>query len=258
VHRVCIFLQHTCRIVKSARQRKNNSIFSQTALILPSRIWQFCFCMKYLVFLVFSIGVGFACVVMFFIIHRQVEIKQIPLPTPDDAFSLENPPPRSFRGTITSITGDVLWQGRTATEESKLTQDTQLAQGEIVETNDTGNITVQFPNVSMISLMQKTKVDFIQAIMQNLVVLQESGIATYKQDGSVSVTVQANGMIVEQKTGEMALTIKSLTGHVVISISKGTATVAYEDVDNLSTVVHLKEGDQYVYYPEYKNGEMIP
>src|SRR5437763_1209366 len=64
---------------------------------------------------------------------------------PTSAFSLENAPTKSLRGTIQTLTGEVEWQSRTATTPAALTTIATIQQAERLVTKDTGNVVVAFP-----------------------------------------------------------------------------------------------------------------
>lgn len=213
--------------------------------------------MKSLVLLVFSIIFGFASVALFFIVHKQVEVRQIPLPKPSISFSLENPPPKSIRGNVVSITGDVVWESRIATEASTLTKNIPLVQGEFIETKDNGIVSVQFPKASFITLAPKSKIYFVQAIPKNLVIVQESGSVQYEQTGSIPISVRTLGLLVSQDTGEIHISINALGSKVTVTADTGNVTLAYEDKDNLSILENLEERDRFVFYPDEREGEVI-
>ena len=214
--------------------------------------------MKKIFFFLYALVIGFILVGLYFrfVYKGEVPIIEIKIPFVGSQFSLENAPSKSLKGKIISMTGEIEWQSRVATESSKLTNSTtQIQQGESLKTLSTGNITVQFGDAAKIILLPKTKVDIIQTLTDDIVFNQTSGSATYEKTASYPVSVRILHLLVENG-GSVTASIDELTGIITVSSDKGGATAAYNDQNNTSNIVKIPEGQKYVFNDDTRQGEL--
>ncbi len=204
--------------------------------------------------LLFFAAIIVAAVLVIAIFNRPTAQKQEPLISPiatSGGFSLEQAPSKSLKGTI-SFTGSLEWQSRIATMPALLTQPVSLQQGEIIITKDTGRATIEFPNAVSISASPNTEIEFIQTLPDNFVVLQRQGKADYKKSGTTPLSLRILGMILKQNEGEISASIDDTGSLLTISVIKGSITAAYNDVDYLSNVLTVSEGETLTFDNETK------
>src|SRR5579872_4703562 len=98
--------------------------------------------------------------------YKRSTISDYTVQTPlakNSAFSLSQAPSESLRGVIESLSGNISWQSRTATEETNINFPIPRQQGEVLETK-VGKVTLSFANIGKIDLFEDTKVSFIQTL----------------------------------------------------------------------------------------------
>ncbi|CAN5148651.1 hypothetical protein BH09PAT1_BH09PAT1_4640 [soil metagenome] len=170
-------------------------------------------------------------------IARPKEAKELPI----SQFSVENPPSNSLHGDITLLSGATKWQSRTATEASVITQKRSIQQGETLLTGDTGNVSVAFPDM-LFTLTENSTLNFIQTLPSNVVLEQKEGNITYENTSSNPLAIRVYPMLIEQIQSTAKISIDDDLGTTTIKITTGSATVAYNDSDNISTVEKITAG----------------
>ncbi len=154
-------------------------------------------------------------------------------------FSVENAPSASIRGNILSMNGHVKWQSRVATEAAEITSSVTLQQGEQIATGETGQVKIEFPGACLINMGSGAQIDFVQSLPVDLVMLQASGSADFIKTGDVPVTVRALHLLIKQNGGEMGIGVDQKNSLVNINIIKGSITVAFNDLQNVTKVLNF-------------------
>jgi len=196
-------------------------------------------------FLFFLIGLIGAFV--YFSTHNQ----QIALPIiqslrPKTQFSIEQAPKDSLKATIKELTGMVSWESRTAIAPSILKKDVLIQQGENLLTENDGKVTLQYADQAEVYISPKTAVAIIQTLPANFVFSQASGSAEYKKMGKIPVSVRSYHLIV-LIDGDSTVSVDNATGIITVDVKKGTAKVGFNDLDYVSQVKDLKEGEKWEY-----------
>lgn len=210
--------------------------------------------MKRVFFFLYPLVAGFILIGLYFKFtgnkKPNVEIK---IPFIGSQFSLENAPSQSFKGKIISMSGEVNWQSRVATESSRLTTNIELQQGESITIGPSGNIKVQFGNGAEISLLPKTKVDIIQTLPDDMVFNQASGSAVYKKLSNYPLSIRALHLLVET---ENTVTISIDNNIIVLKSDSGNSKVAFNNLNNESQIVTIPERSEYIFNDDTRQGDL--
>lgn len=153
-------------------------------------------------------------------------------------FSLVKAPSKSLVGTVTSLSGDVEWQSRIATDSAKIFSPIQIQQGESVSTGLNGSMNISFPGSSEINIFPLSTIEFAQTLPADIVIAQTKGSVEYKKLSDVPLTVRALHLLVEGG-GNFKVTIDDKKPVIEVFVETGSVTVAYNDINNLSKVVEI-------------------
>lgn len=162
-------------------------------------------------------------------------------------FSIETPPKNSIKGTIESLSGTVKWESRTATQAAEITKPVTISQGESLETGEDGNVTIIFPEIASISLSSQSKISISQTLPANFVFDQKEGSASYEKTGEIPISIRAFHLLTTLNTGKLTLTVDKENAEISIDVKKGSATVAFNNLENVSTVIDIEEGEKFTY-----------
>lgn len=203
--------------------------------------------MKNLLLFIISILIGGIVAVGYyrFIVDKKSILSPISQ-NKESAFSIANPPKQSITGKIISMTGMVEWESRVATQPAQIVKPVPIQQGENLITKDDGNVSVTFDNIGNIKLLPKTEVDFVQTLPLNFVVNQKSGTAVYTKTGTVPFSIRSLHLLVTI-TGEIKLAIDEEEPTITINVNEGKATIAYNDLQNISHVLTIDQGESFVF-----------
>lgn len=211
--------------------------------------------MKKTVIIFFVTGV--AVVYLFLLWKRQEEnVIQLPRQTRDRyTFSFDEAPKNSLRGKIVSMSGDVQWTSRTATEPAKLNTGISLQQGEKVSTGTDSLLTIDFSGAATATLSASSVIDIDQALPQNLVFKQTAGSVSYGSENT-ALSVKALHLLAYSEKGMMKLTQDSETGTLTVKALKGEVRLGFNDLDYQSIAVTLAEGETYTYDDTTRTGSV--
>lgn len=210
--------------------------------------------MKYVLFLVIGLVIG-AGVMMYVVNQQQSKIykstnKQIDKKIISESyppFSVEEAPKNSLQGTVSDTAGTFLYEPRGATEPAELSEITTIQQGERLITKEKGAATITYPTVGTVQMGENTDLSFIQTLPVNLALWHNNGTATYTVNGETPFSVRIRSALLTKKDGEMTVEMEDGDSIVVIKTTKGTATIGYNDPDNVTQVFELREGQTYKY-----------
>lgn len=198
---------------------------------------------------------------LFVIYFGQNAAANILSPTSEDSltpeFSAEKPPSESLIGKVISITGDVAWQSRVATESAKLTEHISIQQGEMLETRDGGKMAVEFPGTASINLLPKTKIDVAQTLPVNMVLVQQEGTAIYKKLGAVPISVRSHGMLVQIESGEAMVSLNSDQTIVTVTPASGAIKAAFVNDQNETQIINISYGTKVAFDTEKKQANVL-
>jgi len=171
--------------------------------------------------------------------------------TPTLTFSIEKPPSESLKGSITSRTGILFWESRIATEPGELKNDVQIEQGEELITKDKSSAIMNFDHVGTFTLSENSDLSFIQTLPIDFVVEQKTGTIKYEVNGETPLSIRIKNALITKTSGIIQITITDEDPIITISTIQGTAQIGFNDLDYVSQVFTLREGQIY----EYNNDE---
>lgn len=198
----------------------------------------------YIVSFVVGIFVGNAVLKKPNVLPKVTNIQQ---QTSSSSFSIEPPPSESLKGTISSRSGTLLWESRIATEPSELTANVPIQQGEEYITGKKSSATFQFATIGSITLSENTDISFIQTMPIDFVVKQNNGNVNYTINETAPLSIRIRNALITKTSGIIQITIKSDDPIITISTIKGTAQIGFNDLENVSQVFTLREGQIYEY-----------
>lgn len=198
----------------------------------------------------------------YFFLHRPLSrsaflspLSQNQLPPPT-AFSLENAPRDSLRGQIATMSGEIFWQSRTATEPAKLLTPIILQQGENLIASDGGKMVVNFPADLTISLTPRSQINIIQTLPVNLVFEQPAGTITYEASQSGTISVRSRRLLVNFTDGQVQVNTDSDNHVVTVGVFKGEGKLSYNDRNFTSQVVNLPAGRIFIFNDDRRTGRI--
>lgn len=164
-------------------------------------------------------------------------------------FSLEKAPSQSLVGTITSMSGDVDYEKRLATESARLTSPVEIQQGETLETLEGAMLTLDFEDKVKVTMSEKSYLNVIQTLPANIVFYQNKGSINYKKISNVPVSVRLYHLLVNLDGDiDLFVDLENRNGTVItLEVNSGTAEVAYNDIDLTSHVLSVGSGRTLIF-----------
>lgn len=156
-------------------------------------------------------------------------------------FSLEKAPAQSLVGTISSMSGDIEYESRTATGAARLTSPVTIQQGETLSTGMDGNLTLTFEKSAEINISSDSSVGIIQTLPADMVFSQSRGAVEYKKLANIPVTIRSYHLLIENR-GDITVSIDKIYPIVTVNINSGSATFAYNNTNNISRVWNFDAG----------------
>ncbi len=204
--------------------------------------------MKNIILFSVSILVGIVLIFVYVKINTKRPAKTlISSPSQAPAFSLDTAPSQSIRANITTMSGAVNWQSRSATDSAKLAVPRQIQQGEQIDTGENGLATVEFPTFATIKISPSSQINFAQTLPANFVFGQTKGTVNYVNTGKTHLSVRTLHLLTDLADGDITTIINRENPFVTIVVAKGQITVAYNDLQNSSQVQTFQQGDRIVF-----------
>ncbi len=210
--------------------------------------------MKSVLIFVFSVLIGFSAVIVCLYPISTQNNKTSNLPTIKTKFSLENAPGESLKGNIASFSGMVNWQSRTATIPAQLKGLQPVQQGEEINTGKDGQVTIQIPNATSFSLLSNSDINLIQTLPADIVISQNQGIVDYARLGTIPVSIHTLDLLVQIDNGESVIAADKAKQIITVLVEKGSITAAYNNSQNISTLVPVQEGKKFIFHNDTKVG----
>ena len=161
-------------------------------------------------------------------------------------FSLDKAPSQSLVGVITSMNGEVKHEKRLATESAKINSPVPIQQGESLTTGVDGNLVLTFEKAAEIIISSDTSVGIIQTLPADLVFSQSSGTVEYKKLASLPVSIRSLHLLIENE-GDITVSVDKIYPYVTVTINSGSATFAYNNVNNISRVWKFDAGTTLIF-----------
>ncbi|MBI3980725.1 hypothetical protein HY345_01885 [Candidatus Microgenomates bacterium] len=217
--------------------------------------------MKRILIIIFCFSLGVISAYFFILWQNKKEVAKIVSFLPEkitpskSAFSLENAPTESLKATISSISGEILWQSRTATEPGALlSKDLPIQQGEKLIASKSGSLTLNFDLAGELSLFPNTEIEIVQTLPVNLVFKQTQGVVDYESKAN-TFAVLINRLLVSFSNAAANVSVNDTTGVITVKVYRGQVTAAYNDKNFLSQRFLLQENDRFIFDNEKRQGE---
>ncbi len=212
--------------------------------------------MKYGYIFLLSVVIGGGALVLYSNFGKAAENRSEAVPVVNIRnFSLEEAPSESLRGKIATMSGAVGWLSRVAEEPVQLKGVRQIQQGEELETGKDGEVKVDFPGAGVARIFPESGVNFVQTLRGNMVFEQKSGSADYIKTGEETLGIRVLRLLIEVN-GEARVAVDNDRGIVNVQVEKGSATGAYNDVENVSKVVRVGAGKSLVFRNDSREVEV--
>ena len=168
-------------------------------------------------------------------------------------YSLEDPPSESLRGQIATMSGEIYWQGRIATESSQIFDPQEILQGESVSIKKDSDLTIEFDNACIIEMSENTSVNVIQTLPINLVFRQSDGSAVFNRTGENPLSVRTLSLL-SDINGKAKITIDKDKNTIYLEVISGSTTVAYNDLEFISRQMTIEENQTYTFNQDTRKG----
>jgi len=156
-------------------------------------------------------------------------------------FSLDKAPSQSLVGTIISMSGEVKYESRMATESAEINSPVQVQQGESLETGEDGKLILTFEKAAEVDISSDTLVDVVQTLPADLVFSQNMGTAEYIKLADMPVSIRSYHLLIEND-GDVTVSVDKIKPIVTVKINSGSATFAYNNIYNVSRVWKFDAG----------------
>ncbi len=161
-------------------------------------------------------------------------------------FSLEKAPSQSLVGSITSMSGEIGYEARLATESAKINSPVQVQQGESLTTGLSGKLVLTFDKAVEINMSSDTSVGIVQTLPADMVFSQNTGTVEYKKLANIPVSIRSYHLLIENN-GDVTISIDKVKPIITVTVNSGAATFAYNNIDNISRVLTLESGKKLTF-----------
>lgn len=212
--------------------------------------------MKYLsLFLLFLlIGVGIVFGYSFW--KKEKATVVTPVSPKEERFSIESPPKEARTGTVSTMSGQILWESRIATQPAEIRELKQVQQAETLETGKTGQAKVTFADASSVSLSPDSEIEFLQTLPVNFVFRQNKGEINYVKKGIIPLTVRSLHLLMAFSDGEYTLKTDRDTHKIELGIIDGSVKIAYNDINYNTQTLEVTKGQKYLFDDDSRTGEI--
>lgn len=173
------------------------------------------------------------------------------------AFSMEQAPQLSLRGTLSDITGQPFWFSRTATEPASLLPSQTIQQGERILASESGTLTVTFGDAASLTIFPKADIEIIQTLPVNLVFGQRAGDAEYRATGVSPVSFRSYQALFTMQEGRVRVSIDPDTRTVGITVYEGAGKLVFNSVEFVTQMLTVQAGEQVLYDANSRSAEIF-
>lgn len=211
--------------------------------------------MKYLTlfFLFLIIGIGITLGYSFW--KKEKAAVVTPVSPKEKRFSIEPPPKEARIGTVSAMSGQILWESRIATQPAEIKDLKQVQQAETLETGKDGKVVVAFTDVASVTLSPDSKIEFLQTLPVNFVFRQSKGEINYAKKGTIPLSIRSLHLLMSFSDGEYVINTDADKHSLELTIKKGSVKVAYNNLKYETQIVEIKEGEKYLFDDDKRIGE---
>lgn len=169
-------------------------------------------------------------------------------------FSIEPAPKQARVGTIATMTGQIFWQSRIATQSSEIKDLKQVQQAELLGTGKDSSVSALFNDAVSINLSSDSEIEFLQTLPLNFVFRQNKGTIIYEKIGTVPLSIRTLHLLISVLTGKISLATDMETHIVTLEVLEGSVKLGYNDVDYNTQTLELKKGERYIFEDDTREG----
>lgn len=213
--------------------------------------------MKYLfIFLIFLfIGIGITFGFSVWKKEKAVVLTKI-TPPQENRFSIEPAPKQTLTGLVATMSGQILWQSRIATQPAERKDLKQIKQAELLVTGKESSASVIFKDAVTINLFSESEIEFVQTLPVNFVFRQNKGKINYVKKGSIPLSVRSLHLLMTFTDGEYFLNTDSENHTMELTVKKGLVKAAYNNLQFETQTIEIKEGEKFVFEDDSRTGEI--
>lgn len=174
----------------------------------------------------------------------------------EERFSIEPPPKEARTGTVSTMSGQILWESRIATQPAEIKELKQVQQAETLETGKDGQVIVTFTDDASVTLSPDSKIEFLQTLPVNFVFRQSKGEINYIKKGTIPLTVRSLHLLMAFSDGEYVITTDAGKHTLELTVKKGLVKAAYNNLQYETQTVEIKEGEKYLFDDDTRTGEV--
>lgn len=218
--------------------------------------------MKNIFLFCFALFVVFGLVIRYAVLqtpkHMQSKIVENKNKTITEIYSTDQAPSKTMRANIASMSGQVQWQSRTATQPAALAlvSPIQFQQGETIITPKKSSITLKFPNDSTAVLFPETHLYLFQTLPDNLVFNQSAGTVEYTNITSTALAVRSLSLLVQLNAATATISIEKNSPFITVHVKNGAVKAAFNDADQVSMVFDIPPGKTVEFNNDEKKAEL--
>ena len=166
---------------------------------------------------------------------------------PKSKFSLVKAPLDSLTAKISSYSGNIAWQSRTASMATLIGSPIELQQGEELDSQGNGTATIEFPGNARIFLYNNTQIYLVQTLPANIVIQQKQGTAEFTRlSQNVPLSVVSSNLLINVISGKTSVSMDKKTKYITVKVT-GESKIAYVDLNNNTHVKDLSTGNVFVF-----------
>lgn len=158
------------------------------------------------------------------------------------SFSIADAPTLSKKGIVTS-SGIVTMEQRNSTIAGTLKESETIYQGERVSTDANSSARITFDSDVTILLEENADFSIVQTLPYSFVFLQRAGTSHITKQSDIPVSMRILNATLSIEQGSVSVTVDP-TFHIVdVTVNSGSAVLGYNNLNYVSQVVSIREGE---------------
>jgi hypothetical protein len=212
--------------------------------------------MKYIITFLLYFALGIFIFASYKEISKIINSQKLTSPLPEITFSLNSAPSESLKANITYRSGRVKWQSRTATQASEIKDKIQIQQGEDVITTDNAKATAEIPDILKIDIEEKSQINFIQTLPENILIEQKEGTVNYEKLDNNQITVRIDKLIIKLINGSIKVVADDESPFVAVDVD-GNVTAAFNSINLTTKTIDVPKNKRLIYNKESKTARIV-
>lgn len=192
-------------------------------------------------------GLGIIVAILYFLVRANNPIRVItPKPLiPPTAYSDAYAPKESVKGQIATMSGEVWWISRVASQLTPYATPSAVQQGETYATSDNGFMEINFPDYGSVNLTSKSEVGIDQTLPVDFVFDQASGSATFTSLGKSPFSIRSLHLLTTIASGSATINLDHKRHLINLKVIYGSVRLVYNDTDFVSQVLEIPQGKSF-------------